>query len=420
MTPSPPKSSSSGDLIRMEINNLAKAEFTANKKDNLEEAEAEFQSLRRDNNKLLSWEEFNPPSLLDSLLILVVVLSCLILPFVVGNYLSNTFRMPEYAGKIGIVLCALTIGVVTVTTRWPPKLGIDLRGGAILVYEIDQEKQKADFRPRVMKKIQEGLSAGEKSDFLVKDNQNGQIEITGPKSKRDEAVNKIAAIDFTLLDEQKNVEFAMAPLTEPIDERPDGESVTLIYQMTQEIQTKGGGSDVKMDTLIAAINRRVNRSGVKEVSVRSLGSTQIEITIPEVKEREVAQLEEKIKSSGMLQFRISANKQDDTHFEIIALALKSDHHIVYRGDERVAEWYPVGKDFKDKDEDYSPGLVTRVNKISDYVQRDEALILLDRYNVTGEYLTRAVAGFDEQTRPQVNFEFDDEGARRFGKFTKRI
>ena len=77
-----------------------------------------------------------------SLVALAVVLAVLILPFVVGNFLSKSLRMPNYATRFGWVLLAITASVV-VLAKQLPGLGVDLSGGTILVYELNPEKLKA-------------------------------------------------------------------------------------------------------------------------------------------------------------------------------------------------------------------------------------------------------------------------------------
>ncbi len=63
----------------------------------------------------------------------------LILPFVVGNFLSRRFKMPTYGTRFGWVLLAITISAVVLVNR-RPGYGVDLLGGTILVYEIDSDK----------------------------------------------------------------------------------------------------------------------------------------------------------------------------------------------------------------------------------------------------------------------------------------
>lgn len=70
---------------------------------------------------------------------LAIALAVLILPFVLGNFLAKTFKMPTYGTRFGWVLLALVASGVILANAWP-KLGVDLRGGTILVYEIDPAK----------------------------------------------------------------------------------------------------------------------------------------------------------------------------------------------------------------------------------------------------------------------------------------
>ncbi|HBO42375.1 MAG TPA: protein translocase subunit SecD, partial [Planctomycetaceae bacterium] len=70
-----------------------------------------------------------------------VFMASLIVPFVVGDWLAKSWRMPDYGWKLGIILFSLVWGVYFVSTK-PLSLGIDLSGGVVLVYELDETKDK--------------------------------------------------------------------------------------------------------------------------------------------------------------------------------------------------------------------------------------------------------------------------------------
>ena len=57
-------------------------------------------------------------------------------------------------------------------------------------------------------------------------------------------------------------------------------------------------STQEMDNLIAAVTRRVNPGGQKEVTIRKYGVEQIEIIVPEVDEAEVQRIERIISTTG--------------------------------------------------------------------------------------------------------------------------
>ena len=67
-----------------------------------------------------------------------------------AHLIAKRFRMPDYAFSYWIILVAVFFGITVVATSYQKiKLGIDLRGGSILVYEVsktteEQLEQDAD------------------------------------------------------------------------------------------------------------------------------------------------------------------------------------------------------------------------------------------------------------------------------------
>ena len=85
----------------------------------------------------------------SSMITTIVICSffaALIVPFVIGHYASKTLRMPDHGWRIGTILCSLICAILIVLPKpdgfglgFPPKLGVDLRGGVNLIYEVDEE-----------------------------------------------------------------------------------------------------------------------------------------------------------------------------------------------------------------------------------------------------------------------------------------
>ena len=71
---------------------------------------------------------------------ILVALATLVVPFFLGGYLGKKLRMPEHGWKIGLCLFTLLASIVVLLLGPPLKWGVDLRGGVILVYEIDKSK----------------------------------------------------------------------------------------------------------------------------------------------------------------------------------------------------------------------------------------------------------------------------------------
>ena len=148
--------------------------------------------------------------------------------------------------------------------------------------------------------------------------------------------------------------------------------------------------------MISAIKRRVDPSGTKEVTIRRYGDS-IEIIIPRAGPDDLEYIKRRITDLGQLEFRIVADPKDAEDRKIIerAMTLGPSQKIVTIGDREVARWVLFDeREFKEGDDRLA------VRKAG---SRKEALVLLDRHNVTGEYLTEASRDIDELGNPAVKF-----------------
>lgn len=167
---------------------------------------------------------------------------------------------------------------------------------------------------------------------------------------------------------------------------------------------------VDIDKLIDALAQRIDPAGTKEVSIRNYGGA-VEIIIPKAGPDDLTYIKRRITDLGQLEFRIVADPRWTEDRSIIDKAMKlgPSEKIVMSGDKPVAEWVEFNeKEFGTEDE----RLVQRTAG-----SRREALVLLDRHNVTGEYLRSASKSYDEIGAPIVIFNFDTIGSRKFGRFT---
>ncbi len=70
---------------------------------------------------------------------LAAIAAVIVIPFLLSGAIAKSLRMPNYSTRIGLILFAV-IASVTVLVLGEIGLGVDLRGGTILVYEIDPSK----------------------------------------------------------------------------------------------------------------------------------------------------------------------------------------------------------------------------------------------------------------------------------------
>ena len=69
----------------------------------------------------------------------LIILGSFFFAFALGIFLGNALRMKDYGWKLGVIFSTIALGVSLISLR-PVKKGIDLSGGVILIYEVDQQK----------------------------------------------------------------------------------------------------------------------------------------------------------------------------------------------------------------------------------------------------------------------------------------
>ena len=319
---------------------------------------------------------------------LLLAVGVIAVSFIGGALLARALRLPDYSFRIGLILFTFVASMAVNILEWPPKRGIDLSGGVVLVYEVEKGATSPALLQNTVDQINQRLSGGETPKLEARASGANQVEIDVPEGADLAAAEKrIAAVDVLLKSAGKR--------SEP------GKTV-LVYTVDPQAE-----KTVEMDKLITAVGKRINPSGVKELTIRRYGADQIEVIVPEVEEREVEQIKRKISTSGLLEFRITANKIDDK--ELIKAAQKSPGRDVYIGGRLSGRWVQAGPDLFVHDAEYreTPS------------RGREILVRIDPFDVDGRYLNRASQGNDPRGALAVDFSFNAEGGRKFGELTGR-
>ena len=81
----------------------------------------------------------------------------------------------------------------------------------------------------------------------------------------------------------------------------------LVYEVEREHLPPG----FNMDELIAALKKRADPEGVKEIPIRKIGGNRIEIILPQASNEEVEEVKKMLTDVGSLEFRILANGKHD-------------------------------------------------------------------------------------------------------------
>ena len=135
-------------------------------------------------NPLFAQAAAEQPAGIPWYLNLLVALAAVFVSFFLGNYLGKKLRMPDHGWKIGLILFCLLASVAILLMGPPLKLGIDLRGGALLVYEVDQTKKRADQAvdmDDLIDAIKRRVNPGGQKEVTIRKYGIEQIEVIVPE-----------------------------------------------------------------------------------------------------------------------------------------------------------------------------------------------------------------------------------------------
>jgi preprotein translocase subunit SecD len=241
----------------------------------------------------------------------------------------------------------------------PMALGLDLRGGIHVVIDVDMESALDQALERYVGDIRTQLRDA-KVRYLTVTREPGHVVVKfGDAASRD-AGEKVIGREFRDL------------LLEPSAEGEDF-TVTVTLPPAEEERIK----DFALNQNITTLRNRVNALGVAEPSIARQGERRIVVQLPGA--QDPGRLKEILGATATLEYRL----------------VDTEHSVADAEGGRV----PVGSRLY-KDRDGRPVLLNR------------------RVIVTGDQITDAAAGFDQQSgTPAVFVNLDGSGARRMRDVT---
>lgn len=168
--------------------------------------------------------------------------------------------------------------------------------------------------------------------------------------------------------------------------------VVLVYEVDKDRDPEA--AKVSTDRVLSAVQRRLRGGG----EAKAAADGRIEVRIYG---KDATAVRSRLQHAGSLEFRIVADRRDDRHRDVIALAEEQDANRREKGVEEsgaaesntvldeglaAAKWVKV-VDAEAKFVANSPEFVLR----HDAEGRTEVLVMLDPYNVTGDYFTSVSA-----------------------------
>jgi preprotein translocase subunit SecD len=239
----------------------------------------------------------------------------------------------------------------------PMHLGLDLRGGVHFLLEVDMDAAVKQNEERYVNDIRTAFRDAKVRYQSVSKEVNG-IKISLPDNQEAKAAAmEVLNKDFRQLD---------------LDEKTDSEIVATIPEREiRELKKSAIGQN------ITTLRNRINELGVAEPIIQQQGENRIVVQLPGV--QDTAHAKELLGTTATLEYRLVDTEHD------VQSAL--DGHV------------PVG---------------SRV-----YTDKNGRPVLLKRaVIVTGDQITDASSGVDQEGSPAVFITLDSVGAKKMGKMTQ--
>ena len=240
-------------------------------------------------------------------------------------------------------------------------LGLDLRGGSYLLYEVDTPAIKVERLTNLVEDARTTLTQKAITfSELAQANGAVNLRITNP-GQVDTAATELAALGQPLTGGGRDVTIIKGP-----DQHL---KLTISDLAMQQAATQAVAQDMEI------VRRRVDEMGTKEVSIARQGTDRIVIEAPGESDPE------KLKSIIGRTAKLTFQMVDDS----------------VSPDDLQANRAPPGSEILPEQ---SGGQETQ-------------LAVKRRVLVSGEMLVSATGGNDEYGRPDINFRFNGQGTRRF-------
>lgn len=321
-------------------------------------------------------QSLDPPFYSTTWFLVLLLIAAIVIGWLLARSITASMRMNEFSGRLAMVFIITMIGGLMIWSKWPPKFGVDLRGGINMVgslnldafrntEDINEPMPTAnDIIPVLIRRVN---PAGTK-EIMIRALGTDKIEVTIPSVNLQEA-------DETWSNLVKAGKLQFRILASPLFHRAE-------IELARE-QAKAGSRE----TLI----QRDNPDGTKK-TVAYWATLAREVDAAVIPGEDTIAPIKFLPQPGQL-IRDKATGRIIESFEFDG-CFGSNEELWGRD---LAKW------FKER------GI------------RSPQILLIEpepQMNVEGQHLARVSSGTDEKGRPCVNFVTNDEGSYRMGMFTK--
>ncbi len=286
--------------------------------------------------------------------------------------------------KIGLVLLAIIGGIIFSLPNFLPQsardsirgfmptqtlnLGLDLQGGSYLLMEVDTDALRAQKAKQLLESARDQLNdAGIKPDTLVVNDTTVTAHFPAA-AQVDQAYPILAKLAVPLPKNPGQMDMVIA--------LGGNQTITMTLSPAGLVQDSAGA----VDSSLEIIRRRIDQTGTKEVSIVRQGKNRIVIEAP--------------------------GESDPEHLKhVIGQTANLTFQMV---DETVSQ------------DDINNNRIPPGSSLLPFAEREGSsgqIVVRNKIMVSGASLQKAAMDHDQYNRPAIHFQFNGEGAQKFGKAT---
>ena len=117
----------------------------------------------------------------DVFLALLTIALTVVACFVVGGYYTRSIRLPEMGWKVGLMLSCLFVSAEMIVFKWPPRLGVDLKGGVVYMAQISPVAEDENVKPEdLVPRLKERVDPTNTKEIMIRPYGSDMIEIVIP------------------------------------------------------------------------------------------------------------------------------------------------------------------------------------------------------------------------------------------------
>lgn len=173
-----------------------------------------------------------------------------VLPFLLGRGLARLVRMPDYSFKFGVIFVSLALALMVLIRGWDWEnnrfdipLGVDLKGGVILVYEVEPVQQNESINMGdLINALTNRINPSGTKEIVIRQYGERQVEIIIPEVETEEVeeikrrIRTAGQLEFRIVANQRDHERIIAAAeSQAQSDNPSR------FQRTVTIDGEGGG-----------------------------------------------------------------------------------------------------------------------------------------------------------------------------------